>query len=352
MLGASQEPRKEGAAFFESKYEEENESLTDHFRLWNGEEMPRMGLGTWQIPKDKTSEVVYQGIKSGMRMIDCAAVYGNEEQVGEGIRRALAEGIVQRKDLFVVSKLWNTNHGHVQYGLDKTLSDLKLDCLDLYLIHFPIALKFVPIETRYPPDWVHNPDEPNPRVEEDPVSISRTWRDMEAMVIARKTKAIGLSNFNVALIREVLSFAKIPPSVLQVELHPYLSQEILIRFAKVHGIQVFAYSPLGHHSYKDLGLPVPEGGENLMDEKVVKEISKKHSRTERQILLRWALQRGTGVIFKSKQPEHIKQNKQITDFSMTEDEMRKISQLNRNLRFNDPARFGEQKMNTFIPLFD
>jgi D-xylose reductase len=238
----------------------------------------------------------------------------------------------------------------VEYALNKTLSDLKLDYVDLYLIHFPLSLKFVPIEDRYPPDWLYDPKAKEPRVEVVKIPVNQTWRMMEDMVMKGKAQAIGLSNFNVQLIREVLAFAKFPPSVLQVELHPYLSQETLIRFCKCEGIQVFAYSPLGHGAYVDIKLATDE--QNVCKEKAVMDLAKKYNRSPQQIVLRWGLQRGTGVIFKSNQVKHIEDNLKVVSFELNQEDMKAISNLNRNLRFNDPAVFGEKLYNTFLALFE
>ena len=129
--------------------------------------MPQVGLGLWKLPKDVCADSVFNAIEAGYRLLDGACDYGNEKQVGEGIKRAIESGKVKREDLFIVSKLWNTFHhpDHVKLAVKKSLEDLGLDYLDLYLIHFPIAQKFVPIETRYPPEWIHDPSHPNPQME-------------------------------------------------------------------------------------------------------------------------------------------------------------------------------------------
>ena len=151
---------------------------------------------------------------------------GNESEVGEGIARAIQSGNVTREELWVTSKLWNTYHEpqHVRSACKKTLTDLGLEYLDLYLIHFPISLKYVPFEKRYPPEWFYDPDADNPKMELIEVSVQSTWQAMESLVEEGLVKNIGLSNFNCQGIRDVLSYARIKPAVLQVELHPYLQQ--------------------------------------------------------------------------------------------------------------------------------
>ena len=139
--------------------------------------MPSVGFGLWKIAKDKCAEATYSALKNGYKLIDEAADYGNEKECGEGIKKAIDEGIVTRKDLWVTSKLWNTYHRkeHVKMACKKTLEDLGLEYLDLYLIHFPISLKFVPFEARYPPEWIHDPKSSDPRMEEDLVPMQETW---------------------------------------------------------------------------------------------------------------------------------------------------------------------------------
>lgn len=137
--------------------------------LNTGDKMPQAGLGLWKIPKDVCAQAVYDAIKSGYRLLDSASDYGNEEQTGEGITRAINDGLVKREDLFIVSKLWNTFHQpeHVKPALQRSLKDLQVDYLDLYLIHFPISLKYVDPAVRYPPEWIHDPQGENPRMEPD-----------------------------------------------------------------------------------------------------------------------------------------------------------------------------------------
>lgn len=164
--------------------------------------------------------MVYNAIKNGYRLLDSAADYGNEVQTGEGIKRAIDEGIVERKDLFVVSKLWNTFHKpeHVKLACQKTLTDLGIEYLDLYFIHFPIAMKFVPIETQYPPEWINNDPAVNggkPRmVLETGVSYQQTYQSMEALANEGLVRNIGISNVGTSMIRQVLSYATVKPAAL------------------------------------------------------------------------------------------------------------------------------------------
>ncbi len=209
--------------------------------------MPSVGLGLWKVPRAVCAEVVVDAIRRGYRHLDCACDYGNEAEVGEGIAAAIEAGIVKREELWVTSKLWNTYHRseHVEPAIRRTLADLRLDYVDLYLIHFPIATRYVPFETRYPPEWIYDPTAETPRMELDSVPISETWAAMEGLVAAGLAANIGVCNFNTAGLRDLLAHAKLPPAVLQVELHPYNQQPQLVRYCQQEGIALTGFSPLG-----------------------------------------------------------------------------------------------------------
>ncbi|CAM9301958.1 unnamed protein product, partial [Ectocarpus fasciculatus] len=302
--------------------------------------MPKVGLGTWKMPSAEAGTLVYEAIKSGVRHIDCACDYGNEEIVGAGIKRAISEGIVERKDLWVTSKLWNTYHAkeHVELACRKSLADLGLDYVDLYLIHFPISQKFVPIETRYPPEWVHDPSGENPKIELAPVPLSETWGAMEELVQKGLTKHIGICNVMVFTLMDLLSYAKIPPAVLQVEVHPYLTQQALLDFCKASNIHVTAFSPLGSGSYIELGMDFGLGV-GVLKEPSVLEIATAVGKTAAQVALRWGVQRGCSVIPKSSSIARIRENFDVLSFELSAEQMATIDSLNKNQRFNDPGKF-------------
>ena len=313
--------------------------------------IPVVGLGTWKIPRDQTAEVVYAAIKSGYRHLDCACDYGNEVQVGEGIARAIAEGVCNREDLWVTSKLWNTYHAaeHVSLACQRSLDDLQLTYVDLYLIHFPIALEYVPFELRYPPEWFHDPGVAAPEMKLASVPIHDTWTAMESLHDQKKANYIGVCNFGTSLLRDLLSYARVRPALLQVEMHPLLTQEKLFRFCQQQSIAVTAFSPLGAESYFSLGMAGEE--ESLLQNSVVNKIAQNHGRSPAQVLLRWSVQRGTSVVVKSSQQKRLVENLTAVDFELTEDEMVALAGLNRNRRFNDPGDFGEAAFNTFVPIY-
>ena len=314
--------------------------------------MPAVGLGLWKISKQDTADTVYDAIALGYRHLDSAADYGNEVEVGKGISRALAEGICSREELWVTSKLWNTSHRreHVEQACRKTLSDLALDYLDLYLIHFPIALKYVPAEKHYPPEWTFDPHSENPIMELEKVPLSETWAAMESLVDLALVRDIGVCNYSSALIHDLMSYCKIKPSMLQVELHPFLTQENLLRTAKDYGIAVTGFSPLGALSYVDLNMAT--GEESVLVHSVVKVVSERTGATPAQVVLRWGLQRGCAIIPKSSKRERLIENIELSNFVLTESEMDSISALNKNRRFNDPALFCEGAFNRFHSIYD
>jgi diketogulonate reductase-like aldo/keto reductase len=333
--------------------------VADRVALRTGDRMPLLGLGTWKIPKSSCASLVRRAIDEGWRHLDCACDYGNEREVGAGIKAALDAGACARSDLWVTSKLWNTYHRreHVRAACVKTLEDLGVDYLDLYLIHFPISLAFVPFETRYPPEWVHDPDAPDPAdrvMKYDPVSVAETWAAMEALVDEGLVRNVGVCNFNAQLLAELLACAEShPPAVLQVESHPYLTQTNLLRFAEAHGVHVTAFSPLGSAGYVEMGWTTEDEG--AINEPVVREAAARRGASPGQILLRWATQRGTSAIPKTTKEERLVENIAVFDetrgFDLTPEEMAAIEALNRGKRYNDPAEFCPG-MGGLSPIYD
>ena len=313
--------------------------------------IPPLGFGLWKLAPEACADAVYEAIKAGYRHLDGACDYGNEAAVGEGLARALGDGLCRREDLWITSKLWNTYHDpeHVPLALERTLADLRLDYLDLFLIHFPIALAYVPFETRYPPEWVYDPEAPDPAMVRAPVSLQATWSAMEKLQAARKVRHLGVANYNSGLLHDLMAYAQRAPSVLQIEAHPYLTQERLVRLAQDYGLAVTAFSPLGAGSYLELGMA--EAGEQILNDPVVLAIAERHGDPRRK----WCCVgpfSGTSVVVKSTRPERMAENLAARDFTPDADAMAALSALNRNRRFNDPGVFCEEAFGTFHPIYD
>ena len=320
--------------------------------LADGGRFPSVGLGMWKMPKLELPGLVREAIRLGYRHLDCACDYGNEPEVGAGLSAALRDGLCRRDELWVTSKLWNTYHEpkHVRAACERSLRDLKLDALDLYLVHFPIALAYVPFEVRYPPEWFHDPKAAQPAMKPITVPYADTWGAMEELQRAGLVKRIGVCNLNISALREVLASCSIRPAVHQIELHPYLTQPRQLRYCAQENIAVTAFSPLGAPSYLSLGMAT--SAENVLADPVLTRIATTHNRTPAQIALRWGVQRGCSVIPKTASPARLAENLALFDFTLSAAEMTAIDGLDRHRRFNDPGHFGEKAFNTFFPIFD
>lgn len=314
--------------------------------------IPQIGLGCWKLPTEVVPKIVEEAIRIGYRHIDSASDYGNEKEVGDAIKKAIDAGVCTREELFVTSKLWNTHHHpqHVKLAVQKTLDDLGLDYLDLYLIHFPIAIEYVPIEERYPAGWFFDPDSNDPKMKFAKVPLAVTWRAMEALVEDGLVKQIGVCNYNTGLVRDLLSYAEIPPSVLQAERHPYLTQQKLIQLCTENQIQFTGFSPFGGSSYEEIGMATPD--DRILDNHVITSLATQFNRTPAQVILRWATKNGLSVIPKTSKIERLKENLNVFDFDLTSEQLQQIDGLNKDQRYNDPGVFCHTAFNTNCPIYD
>lgn len=279
---------------------------TTAITLANGVKMPQFGLGVWQSPAGaETENAVKWAIQAGYRHIDTAAIYKNEESVGRGI----AAAGVPREQLFITTKLWNTDQGYESTleAFETSRKKLGVDYIDLYLIHWPRG---------------------NAIVEKEGKKYLDTWRAFEKLYADKKIRAIGISNFNQHHIEDVLAVCKVAPMVNQIELHPLNNQKELRDYCATKAIAITAWSPLGQ-------------GKLLADPTLVS-IGQAHKKTAAQVILRWNIQHGIITIPKSIHKERIEENAQIFDFELSADEMKKIDAMNTNSRYGpnpDDAEF-------------
>jgi len=315
--------------------------------------VPAVALGTY-VSKNvgEMKEAVKFAVKNGYRHIDCAMAYKNEFEIGEALKELFEEGVIKREDIFITSKLANNYHRkeHVEEAINKTLFDLGLDYIDLYLIHWPVAFHYAPFDPKVK-GFTEEYDPGLTKVDlkklggsiiDTSASLRDTYEAMEELVIKKKTKSIGLSNFNVALTHEILTFAKIKPVCNQVEGHIYLQQKNLFKYLLSKDIAVVTYANLGAGGgYTDIKHP------NLLEDATVKEIALKKKKSPGQICLKFLLQKGLGILPKSVNPNRIKENHDL-GFELTEQEMNQLVQLDRNHRINNPS----DTFRTFIPIFD
>jgi D-xylose reductase len=312
---------------------------TPYVDLNDGNKMPQVGFGLWKVDNDTCAETVYQAIKEGYRLFDGACDYGNEVEAGQGVAKAIKEGIVKREDVFIVSKLWNSFHDpeQVEPIVKKQLADWGIDYFDIYYIHFPVSLAYVSPETRYPPGWFYDGEK---EIKYGKSSLESTWKAMEQLKKKGLAKSISVSNYTGALLMDLLTYAEIKPATLQIEHHPYLVQQPLLTLCGQHGIKVVGYSSFGPQSFIECDMKVAADTPTLFEHNVVKSIAEKHGKTTAQVLLRWATQRGISVIPKSNSKHRLLQNLDVNSFDLTNEEIEQISSLDKGLRFNNPLNYG------------
>lgn len=291
-------------------------------KLNSGYDMPTLGLGTWKSEPNKVGEAVkYAVLEAGYKHIDGAMIYRNEPEIGKVYKEIFQT--VKREEIFITSKLWNTDHDpkNVEAACRQTLKDLQLDCLDLYLMHWGVAFE-------------HGGElEPmkEGRAVTEHISIRETWEAMEKLVSLGLVKSIGVANFTTMMLHDLLTYATITPAMNQIELHPYNSQQSLVDYCHGQGIAVTAYSPTGR-----MGVDISKVA-RLHEDPIVEKIAAKHAKSVPQILINWAIERGTIVIPKSVTPARIKENIDVFDFQLDKSDMAELNSLDKRLRYVDPS---------------
>ena len=293
--------------------------------LRGGTRMPALGLGTWKSEPDEVYSAVRSAIEVGYRHIDCAAIYQNEEEVGRALTDAFRAGDATREGMWITSKLWNDSHApeHVRPALETSLKKLQLDYLDLYLIHWPVALRHGIELPRGPEDFLPLSEVP----------LESTWEAMLKVYVQGLAREVGVSNFSKRKIEQVRDATGQTPAVNQIELHPYLQQDALIAACQELGIAVTAYSPLG--SPDSAAMMGRHDDVLLTQHPTITQIADAHQATPGQVLIAWALARGTSVIPKSVNRGRIAENWGARELALTPADMTTIAALDRHQRMVD-----------------
>lgn len=296
----------------------------------NQDQMPILGLGTWKSKPGEVYDAVKQAISLGYHHIDCAHIYGNETEIGKALSELFQEGVVTRDQLWITSKLWNNAHAPeaVEPALRTTLEHLQLEYLDLYLIHWPVVWK----------QEVSFPKTAEEMISLEDLPILKTWSAMEDLVDRDLCRHIGVSNFSEVKLQGLLDHVRIPPEMNQIELHPYLQQPQMVEFCRQHQIHLTAYSPLGSsdrpESLRGESEPV------VLENEVIVEIAKQHGVTPAQVLIGWAIHRGTAVIPKTVKSHRLQENLASAEISLTSEDMQRIAELDRHYRYVTGAFFA------------
>ena len=304
--------------------------------LNNGTKMPQLGLGTWNSePGDVGKAIKFAIVEAGYKHIDCAPVYRNEPEIGEAFAEIFS-GDIQREDIFITSKLWNNAHHEedVESTCRQTLADLKLDYLDLYLIHWGVSVKKAE-GVDGGEQWAL-----------DRVPIAETWAAMESLVEIGLVKSIGVSNFTAVLLNDLLAYANIPPAMNQIELHPYNAQDRLVQFCHENNVAVTAYSPLGRPGQPMHNSDMKNKMLTLVKNPVVLEIAEAVKKTPAQVLLRFEIERGIVCIPKSTHEGRIKENIDVFDFELSDEQTENLLKLDCKFRFVNPVTWK------WMPYFD
>ena len=292
----------------------------EYYTYKNGDQMPVLGIGTWQSDPEKLYDAIVEAVRCGYRHIDCAYIYQNEDIVGRALKHLFDTGVVKREELWITSKLWNACHRREQAlpAIRESLKKLGLDYLDMYLIHWPVAFQ----------EGVKFPESAADIVSLDEIPLAETWKGMEDCYKAGLARHIGVSNFSVKKIKGILSDCEIRPENNQVELNPYLPQAALVEYCLAENICVTAFSPLGK------GNVARQNDLNLYEEPAIQRIAEEHGCTISQVLLKWAIQKGIVVIPKSVTPSRIRENFDAIRVVLTPENVAEMDKLDKNNRIS------------------
>ena len=289
-------------------------------KLNNGLDIPLIGLGSSRI--SNIIDVVYGSIKDGLRLIDTAFKYGNEAEIGQGLKKALDDGIVKREELFIIGKLWCDHRNDPEKAIKETLQNLQLDYLDMYLDHWPSGINMT-----------------DPNNIKDQESIFDVWPKMENLVKKGLTKSIGCSNYNVQSLLNLLSFCEIKPVANEVEYHPYFCQKNLKDFCDKENIALIAYYPLAKGNGAKNYINEHNGEMDIFEEEQVKNLAEKYNKTKGQIILNWEVSQGIVTIPGTSNPKRMEENMDIFDFKMTDEEIENLSAYGKKMKFCGCRRF-------------
>ena len=295
------------------------EPLKKTIKLNNGLEMPLIGLGSSRI--GNIVDVVYNSIKDGLRLIDTAFKYGNEAEIGKGLKKALDDNLCKREDLFIIGKIWIDDRKNPEAALKETLKKLQIDYIDLYLDHWPSGNNY------------QNPDAPKQ------VPIFEFWTKMEELVDKGLAKSIGCSNYNVQSLLNLLSFCRIKPVANEVEYHPYFCQKSLKDFCDKENIALIAYYPLAKGNGAKTYIKEHNGEMDIFKERIVEDMVEKYNKTPGQIILNWHAVQGNIAIPGTSNPNRMKENLQALDFQMEDEDVEKLNQFGKKMKFCGCRRF-------------
>jgi len=298
-------------------------SSVSSLKFENGDLLPILGLGTWKAEPGEVGEVIKTAIRMGYRHIDCASLYGNEAEIGQALNELLEQGEIKREELWVTSKLWNDCHhpDHVRPAMEKTLADLQLDYLDLYLMHWPLAFEHGQLY----------PETVDALIPLAQLPLETTWKAMGSLLDDQLCRHLGVANFSIKKLQRLIDQGTHRPEVNQIEMHPYLQQRSMVEFCQRERILLTAYAPLGSGGRPETLKEADEP--TLLADPVIAKIAQAHQVTPAQILLRWGMARGTAVIPKTVQPTRLKENLAALNIQLDQAEIAAIDQLDQHRRY-------------------